>query len=216
MNNNHRKIDVPYTLEIYEDDAGSKYRVMALVSHYCSKEEYVIFQSMSSPDTQLLCSLVQFNQFFHSPDTVLRDKKSRGTENVSFLQQAAGQERPKTPVTEQSSQNNAAHADSANSFAYISRHADGASDSPAQSQAATKPRLFPELDPSIEEFLENPDIDNRLNILAAIKHRIDDKMIDLLAVTIDTEVPEGYIEDRYIVLRNALLMKRKYEHKRLE
>lgn len=71
------------------------------------------------------------------------------------------------------------------------------------------------LDPLILEFLDANDYESKLNVLAALHHRITDDMITIMAVASDVEVEEGNLEDRYVQLRNCLLTLDKYESSRM-
>ena len=70
------------------------------------------------------------------------------------------------------------------------------------------------LDPLIWEFLDADSHEKRLNILAALHHRITDDMITTMAVACDVEVPEGDVEERYSQLKNCLTMLDRFEIKR--
>lgn len=71
------------------------------------------------------------------------------------------------------------------------------------------------LDPLVIEFLDAGSYEERLNILAALHHRITDDMINTMAIAIDVEVREGDLEERYSELRNCLLLYDKFECNRL-
>ena len=70
------------------------------------------------------------------------------------------------------------------------------------------------LDPLVWEFLDADSHEKRLNILAALHHRITDDMITTMAVACDVEVPEGDVEERYSQLKNCLIMLDRFEIKR--
>lgn len=71
------------------------------------------------------------------------------------------------------------------------------------------------LDPLVIEFLDAGSYEERLNILAALHHRITDDMINTMAIAIDVEVRDGDLEERYSELRNCLLLYDKFECNRL-
>lgn len=71
------------------------------------------------------------------------------------------------------------------------------------------------LDPLVLEFLDADTYEQRLNILAALHHRITDEMINTMAIAIDVEVEEGDIEQRYEDLKNCLLLYDKFECNRM-
>ena len=70
------------------------------------------------------------------------------------------------------------------------------------------------LDPLVWEFLDADSHEKRLNILAALHHRITDDMITTMAVACDVEVPDGDVEERYAQLKNCLIMLDRFEIKR--
>ncbi len=71
------------------------------------------------------------------------------------------------------------------------------------------------IDPLVMEFLEADTYEQRLNILAALRSRITDEMINTMAMAVDLEIKEGDVEERYEELRNCLLTFVKYECNRL-
>ena len=71
------------------------------------------------------------------------------------------------------------------------------------------------IDPLVMEFLEADTYEQRLNILAALRSRITDEMINTMAMAGDLEIKEGDVEERYEELRNCLLTFEKYECNRL-
>lgn len=73
----------------------------------------------------------------------------------------------------------------------------------------------PNLDPLVLEFLDADTYEERLNILAALHHRITDEMITTMAIACDIEVENGDTEERYESLKGCLLTLEKYECNRL-
>ena len=72
-----------------------------------------------------------------------------------------------------------------------------------------------QLDPLVLEFLDANTHEERLNILAALRHKITDDMITTMAIACDIEVMDGDIEKRYSELKNCLITLGKFEIKRL-
>ena len=70
------------------------------------------------------------------------------------------------------------------------------------------------LDPMVWEFLDAESHEARLNILAALHHRITDDMITTMAVACDIEVADGELEERYSQLKNCLQMLDRFEIRR--
>lgn len=71
------------------------------------------------------------------------------------------------------------------------------------------------IDPLVMEFFEADTYEQRLNILSALRHRITDDMINMMALAVDLEIKEGDVEERYEELKNCLLTFERYECNRL-
>lgn len=71
------------------------------------------------------------------------------------------------------------------------------------------------LDPQVMEFLDADTYEERLNILASMRHRITDDMINTMAISVDLEIEDGEIEERYEELKNCLLTLERFECNRL-
>ncbi|MCM1266795.1 MAG: DUF1653 domain-containing protein [Bacteroidales bacterium] len=71
------------------------------------------------------------------------------------------------------------------------------------------------IDPLVLAFLDAGSYEERLTILDSLHSRITDDMINTMAVSVDLEIKEGEIEDRYAELRNCLLTFERYECSRL-
>ena len=69
-----------------------------------------------------------------------------------------------------------------------------------------------EVNEGLMEFLDAETFDERLEVLRRIRNSIDDKTIDAIAVAIDTQIPDGSVEDRYDKLMEHMKMKKKYEY----
>lgn len=71
------------------------------------------------------------------------------------------------------------------------------------------------IDPLVLEFLDAGSYEERLNILAALHHRVTDEMINTMAISVDLEIEDGDTEQRYEELKNCLLTFEKFECNRL-
>lgn len=71
------------------------------------------------------------------------------------------------------------------------------------------------IDPLLMQFLEADTYERRLEILSMLHPRINDDMINTMAVAVDIEVKDGEIEDRYEELKSCLLTFQRYECNRL-
>lgn len=73
----------------------------------------------------------------------------------------------------------------------------------------------PGLDPLVLEFLDARTYEQRLNVLAALHHRITNEMITTMALCCDIEVGGDDVEQRYEELKQCLITKDRFEIKRL-
>lgn len=71
------------------------------------------------------------------------------------------------------------------------------------------------LDSMLIEFLEADTYEAKLNILVGLHHKVTDDMINTMAASLDVEVNEGELENRYEELKACLLTFEKYECNRL-
>ena len=71
------------------------------------------------------------------------------------------------------------------------------------------------IDPLVMEFLDADTYEQRLNVLAALRDRVTDDMINTMAVAVDLEIKDGEIGERYEELKRCLLTFEKYECNRL-
>lgn len=69
-----------------------------------------------------------------------------------------------------------------------------------------------EVNEGLLEFLDAETFDERLEVLRKLRNSIDDRTIDAIAVAIDTQIPDGSVEDRYDKLMEHMKMKKKYEY----
>ena len=72
-----------------------------------------------------------------------------------------------------------------------------------------------QVNPLLMEFLDAEDYQQKLNILTGMRSKLDDKLIDAMAASMEIEVPEGPIDKRYASLRSCILTHAKFECVRL-
>ena len=71
-----------------------------------------------------------------------------------------------------------------------------------------------EADPALLAFLDADTMEEKSDVLVAIRHRITNRLIDDFAVTLDVVIPEGSIDMRYQQLLSSIRMVQKYEIER--
>lgn len=183
----------PNPNEIYRHFKGNLYRVVTLATHTETGEELVVYQALYGDYAVYARPL----SMFMSPVDKEKYPHSGQTNRFELAEELIGQG-SKSPVEkvqtgQETEQTNGAEA--------------------ASSDA--EPENSVTIDPLVLEFLDADTYEQRLNILAALHHRITDDMINTMAVAVDVEVEQGDIEERYAALRTCLLTLNKYECSRI-
>lgn len=96
-------------------------------------------------------------------------------------------------------------------------NAEASKDNKSTSQEAfvEGPEAEAALDEGVLAFLEAETYDEKLKILTSLHNRIDNQMINTMAISLDIEVDEGDIETRYDSIKKCLAMQVKFECDRL-
>lgn len=73
----------------------------------------------------------------------------------------------------------------------------------------------PALDPMLLAFLDADTYEEKLTIFTDMRGRVTDDMLTTMAVSMDIDLKEGELMDRYEELKNCIIMLEKYECNRL-
>ena len=73
----------------------------------------------------------------------------------------------------------------------------------------------PALDPMLLAFLDADTYEEKLAIFTDMSGRVTDDMLTTMAVSMDIDLKEGELMDRYEELKNCIIMREKYECNRL-
>lgn len=185
----------PRAQEIYRHFKGQLYQVIAIAEHTETGEQLVIYQAMYGEFRIYARPL----EMFISP--VDRTKYPDADQEFRFQLQGPDAQRQCMAVQPDSGAAGNTQSIRQDDTAPI------ASETPEQEQ--------PALDPLVLEFLDADTYEERLNVLAALHHRITNEMITTMALCCDIEVEGDDVEQRYEELKQCLLMKDRFEIKRL-
>lgn len=186
--------EIPGPQQIYRHFKGGIYQILSLAEHTESGERLVIYQAMYG-DFKVYAR--PLTMFMEKLDQAVYPQKTQEYrfERVETRTGAAGEmqagrqpdvpEKPADPGVR-----------------------------PAFPQCMEEPQI-PGIDPLVIRFLDADSYSEKLEILTALHGRITDSMINTMAISIDVEVEEGEIEDRYEELRRCLLLYDKFECTRL-
>lgn len=216
---------IPKPHEIYKHFKGNLYQIVAIAEHSETGEKLVIYQALYG-DFKIYARPVEM---FTGP--VDKVKYPDVTQEFRFELQGedADRQRRETAVSHKEAvtlqkkdsalQKGTATQGAANvQNTAIVQETASMQDADSVQKRVTGEEVSDEdsnLDPLVLEFLDADTYEERLNILAALHHRITDEMITTMAIACDVEVENGDTEERYESLKSCLLMLEKYECNRL-
>ena len=205
----------PKPQEMYRHFKGNKYQIRCLAKHSETGEMMVVYQAMYDNFQIYVRPLEMFmEEVDHAkyPDAKQKyrfellqdtDSPASGTEKRVISVQA-----------ETSVQTGTSTQSETTAQAESTVQTETSTQSETLAQTAESDEQV-HIDPLVMEFLDAGTYEQRLNVLAALRHRITDDMINTMAVAVDLEIKDGDIEARYEELKNCLLTFEKYECNRL-
>ena len=194
--------EYPRPQEIYRHFKGNLYQIVTLAIHSETREELVVYQALYGDYKVYARPLSMFME------EVDRQKYPDVLQKYRFEKVSAAKAAEKQPGQEENG----------NSHVIPEAAMQG-----TREEKGTKPDPGPlpqddeesALDPQVMEFLDADTYEERLNILASMRHRITDDMINTMAISVDLEIEDGEIEERYEELKNCLLTLERFECNRL-
>lgn len=193
---------LPKANEIYRHFKGNLYRVITIATHTETREKLVIYQAlygdfgiyarelsmfMSRVDRQKYPDAPQEYRFELVPEIIGQQTPQQRSMEIAVSETSAD------PETKPQSQ--------------AERMTKAAEPEAENEEAALDSRLL--------AFLDAGTYREKLNLLVPMRESLTDDMVNTMAVSLDVEVNEGAIEERYDALKNCLLMLEKYECSRL-
>lgn len=199
----------PVSQQIYRHFKGNLYRIVTLARHSETNEELVVYQALYG-DYQVYAR--PLDMFMERVD---RNKYPDATQEYRFelqqeLIQTPAQDRKAEVIQdEEQTREQTKEQIEDRTEGQTEEKLETAVEIPEQDQEGLN------VDPLVLEFLDADTYEERLNILAALHHRITDEMINTMAVSVDLEIEEGDTQERYEELKNCLLTLERFECNRL-
>lgn len=193
--------DIPKPQQIYRHFKGGIYQIVSMAEHTESGEELVVYQAMYGDFRVYARPLALFM------GKVDREKYPKALQEYRFeaVEAQPGQTEERAQRTETVPQKRDAAPEKQGDFLKAGpERQDGA---PSKEE--------PDIDPLVIRFLDSDSYSEKLDLLAALHDRVTDSMINTMAISIDVEVDEGEIEERYEELRKCLLLYDRFECTRL-
>ena len=177
---------IPEPNEIYQHFKGNLYRIITLATHSETGEAMVVYQALYGDFQVFVRPLSMFVSEVDHEKYPQVQAKYRFTLVPQIMDKPSG-----APVGENGSPKACGE------------------DSPEEAEEELN------LDPMLVEFLDADTYEDTLNIVVGLHSRITDDMLNTMAVSLDLELEEGELEDRYMTLKNCIVTLEKYECNRL-
>ncbi len=183
--------ETPKRGEFYRDIEGNEYEILARARHTETYEELVVYIASDGAGKALACPLTDFMKRVDRskhPNT----KAEYCFEKVEDIKDADNG--ISEPVVLDKGSLDTGYAPKA--------HEDNSESDD-------------EISPELLRFLEADGPEAKLDVLEKIRTKLTDETIDAIAVSLDTEIRQGDVMDRYSELREYLLMTVRFEGSRL-
>ena len=211
----------PRPNEIYQHFKGNLYRVVTLAKHADTGQMLVIYQALYGSFEVFARPLADFTGKVDRakyPDAAAEYRFTLLPQIVGQASEADRLEMRQEPDTAQPQSSGAENPEAGN------RRPTEPDSTPVQEQTApTKgtdmqpqdEQEEPALDPMLLAFLDADTYEEKLAIFTDMSGRVTDDMLTTMAVSMDIDLKEGELMDRYEELKNCIIMREKYECNRL-
>lgn len=190
--------DIPKSNEIYRHFKGNLYRIITVATHSETREQMVVYQALYGDYQAYVRPLEMF------VSDVDRQKYPDVAQKKRFERIPQVGETVRPPVAEAMETPLNQRMPSAGQLAKTAAQTPVA-ESEDESQ----------LDPFLLGFLDADTYEEKLNFLVGLHARLTDHMVNTMAASLDVELNEGSLEERYEVLKNCLLTLERYECARI-
>lgn len=179
--------EIPKPYEIYQHFKGNRYQVVVVAEHSETGEIQIVYQGLQEPYKIYVRPLSMFHE------KINKQEYSQATQELRFEKVVKESKTEKFVSDEEKiSEKSLPDFNESNSF---------------DSEELLEPLLL--------DFLDSDTYEEKLNILAALQHRITEETLNTMAMALDVELNEGKLQEKYDSLRNCLVTLQRYECNRL-
>lgn len=197
--------EIPKPFEIYRHFKGKLYQIMTIAKDSETGENMVVYQQLYAPYGAYVRPLTMFMSEVDRVKYPQVEQKYRfeKIQNAAFAQMQVSEGTVEV----------ASLANVSNTSNDIIKQEQVVLEQSLQVQPVEEETF--ELAPGLMEFLDADSYEEKLEILCRLHNTITDAMIDTMAVSLDIEVKEGDIEQRFSELKSCLLKMEHFECNRL-
>ena len=196
----------PVAGQIYKHFKGNLYKVLAVAVHTESEEKLVVYQSVENPDRVFARPLEMFMSDIDRFRYPLIRAKYRFT-LVSEPEEETNGEETKEEETKEETPNE-------------DTKGEDVKDEETEEQSDDDSAVYKDngelvIDPYVEGVLDEKEFSKKIEFFEMLRGKCTEDMLTTIAISLDIQLQEGSIEDKYSQILRTLKMHEKYETSRL-
>ena len=196
----------PVAGQIYKHFKGNLYKVLAVAVHTESEEKLVVYQSVDNPDRVFARPLEMFMSDIDRFRYPLIRAKYRFT-LVSEPEEETNGEETKEEETKEGTLNE-------------DTKEEDVKDEETEEQSDDDSAVYKDngelvIDPYVEGVLDEKEFSKKIEFFEMLRGKCTEDMLTTIAISLDIQLQEGSIEDKYSQILRTLRMHEKYETSRL-
>ena len=196
----------PVAGQIYKHFKGNLYKVLAVAVHTESEEKLVVYQSVDNPDRVFARPLEMFMSDIDRFRYPLIRAKYRFTLVSEPEVENNGEETKEEEAKEETLNEDTKEED------VKDEETDEQSD---DDSAVYKDNGELVIDPYVEGVLDEKEFSKKIEFFEMLRGKCTEDMLTTIAISLDIQLQEGSIEDKYSQILRTLKMHEKYETSRL-
>ena len=196
----------PVAGQIYKHFKGNLYKVLAVAVHTESEEKLVVYQSVDNPDRVFARPLEMFMSDIDRFRYPLIRAKYRFTLVSEPEVENNGEETKEEETKEETPNEDTKEED--------------VKDEETEEQSDDDSAVYKDngelvIDPYVERVLDEKEFSKKIEFFEMLRGKCTEDMLTTIAISLDIQLQEGSIEDKYSQILRTLKMHEKYETSRL-
>lgn len=196
----------PVAGQIYKHFKGNLYKVLAVAVHTESEEKLVVYQSVENPDRVFARPLEMFMSDIDRFRYPLIRAKYRFTLVSEPEEETNGEETKEEEIKEETLNEDTKEED--------------VKDEETEEQSDDDSAVYKDngelvIDPYVERVLDEKEFSKKIEFFEMLRGKCSEDMLTTIAISLDIQLQEGSIEDKYSQILRTLKMHEKYETSRL-
>lgn len=196
----------PVAGQIYKHFKGNLYKVLAVAVHTESEEKLVVYQSVDNPDRVFARPLEMFMSDIDRFRYPLIRAKYRFTLVSEPEEETNGEETKEEETKEETLNEDTKEED--------------VKDEETEEQSDDDSAVYKDngelvIDPYVERVLDEKEFSKKIEFFEMLRGKCTEDMLTTIAISLDIQLQEGSIEDKYSQILRTLKMHEKYETSRL-